>query len=201
MKVSKTREKLIEVARQLFMKKGVENTTMNDIAAASEKGRRTIYTYFKSKKEIYNAVFEQQSEQLVDELCAIRDSDKSPLQKLSEYLMLRFTMIDKFTSKGDRMHLLFNREHKRIEKIMRMVQSKESTVLSDILSEGIKSGVFDQSRSVGFIALEQACAYGLDSVAYRDNLNAATGNIPELIKFLIDGLINTHNNILTNETT
>lgn len=48
--VSKTRDKLIEVARQLFTNKGVENTTMNDIAAASEKGRRTIYTYFKSKR-------------------------------------------------------------------------------------------------------------------------------------------------------
>ncbi|WP_304467832.1 TetR family transcriptional regulator, partial [uncultured Muribaculum sp.] len=41
----KTREKLIEVARQLFARKGIENTTMNDIANASEKGRRTIYTY------------------------------------------------------------------------------------------------------------------------------------------------------------
>lgn len=42
--VSKTREKLIDVARQLFVHKGIENTTMNDIAAASDKGRRTIYT-------------------------------------------------------------------------------------------------------------------------------------------------------------
>ena len=40
----KTREKLIEVARQLFARKGIENTTMNDIANASEKGRRTNYT-------------------------------------------------------------------------------------------------------------------------------------------------------------
>ncbi|MDE5871411.1 MAG: TetR family transcriptional regulator, partial [Muribaculaceae bacterium] len=28
----KTRERFIEVARQLFARKGVENTTMNDIA-------------------------------------------------------------------------------------------------------------------------------------------------------------------------
>ncbi len=48
--VLKTRERLIEVARQLFAHKGVANTTMNDIAEASEKGRRTIYTYFKNKK-------------------------------------------------------------------------------------------------------------------------------------------------------
>lgn len=36
--VLKTREKLIDVARQLFVHKGVENTTMNDIAAALTRG-------------------------------------------------------------------------------------------------------------------------------------------------------------------
>ena len=52
----KTRDKLIDIARQLFAHKGIENTTMNDIAIAAEKGRRTIYTYFKNKRDIYNAV-------------------------------------------------------------------------------------------------------------------------------------------------
>ena len=69
--VVKTREKLIEVARQLFAYKGIENTTMNDIANASDKGRRTIYTYFKNKKEIYNAVIEQESEKLIAQLMNI----------------------------------------------------------------------------------------------------------------------------------
>ena len=66
--VKKTREKFIEVARQLFARKGVENTTMNDIASASDKGRRTIYTYFKSKREIFNAVIDNESEQLLVKL-------------------------------------------------------------------------------------------------------------------------------------
>ncbi|HRU13864.1 MAG TPA: helix-turn-helix domain-containing protein, partial [Dysgonamonadaceae bacterium] len=55
---SKTKRSLIEVARQLFAKNGVENTTMNDIAEASKRGRRTLYTYFNSKNEIYKAVVE-----------------------------------------------------------------------------------------------------------------------------------------------
>ena len=58
MTVSKTKAKLVDVARQLFAKMGVENTTMNDIALASKKGRRTLYTYFKSKEDIYLAVVE-----------------------------------------------------------------------------------------------------------------------------------------------
>ena len=40
----RTRELLIDVARQLFARQGVAATTMNDIAEASEKSRRTIYT-------------------------------------------------------------------------------------------------------------------------------------------------------------
>ena len=58
MTVSKTKAKLVDVARQLFAKMGVENTTMNDIALTSKKGRRTLYTYFKSKEDIYMAVVE-----------------------------------------------------------------------------------------------------------------------------------------------
>ena len=62
MVVSKTKAKLIDVARQLFAKNGVDETTMNDIALASTKGRRTLYTYFKSKEDIYMAVVESELE-------------------------------------------------------------------------------------------------------------------------------------------
>ena len=51
MSILKTRQKLVDIARQLFAKKGIEGTTMNDIAVASGKGRRTLYTYFKSKED------------------------------------------------------------------------------------------------------------------------------------------------------
>lgn len=83
--VSKTRDKLIEVARQLFVYKGVENTTMNDIAAASDKGRRTIYTYFKNKKEILNAVVEKQSDAIINRLQEIVDSDLEYPERLRQY--------------------------------------------------------------------------------------------------------------------
>ena len=62
MSISKTRQLLVDVARQLFAKNGLENTTMNDIAQASGKGRRTLYTYFKSKDDIYYAVIETELE-------------------------------------------------------------------------------------------------------------------------------------------
>ena len=43
MSISKTERTFVDVARQLFAKNGLEGTTMNDIAVASGKGRRTLY--------------------------------------------------------------------------------------------------------------------------------------------------------------
>ena len=48
MTVSKTKAKLVDVARQLFAKMGVENTTMNDIALASKKGIPILKVRMKS---------------------------------------------------------------------------------------------------------------------------------------------------------
>ena len=71
MSISKTRAKLVEVARELFARKGIESTTMNDIAQASGKGRRTLYTYFRSKEEVFYAVIESELELLSQKMDAV----------------------------------------------------------------------------------------------------------------------------------
>ena len=98
--VKKTRDRFIEVARSLFARKGVENTTMNDIAAASDKGRRTIYTYFKSKREIFNAVIESESDDLLQNLGSIVTKPISPEQKLREYVSTRMETMRQIVSRN-----------------------------------------------------------------------------------------------------
>lgn len=91
---SKTRERLLDVARQLFASNGVERTTMNDIATASDKGRRTIYTYFKNKKEIYDAVIEREADAIVKRFRDIVCSDLEPVEMLQAYIRARFDVVD-----------------------------------------------------------------------------------------------------------
>ena len=71
MTIYRTRRHIIDVARQLFAKRGLANTTINDIAIASGKGRRTLYTYFVNKEDIYSAVIESELERLSDKLDAV----------------------------------------------------------------------------------------------------------------------------------
>ena len=91
--MSKTREMLVDVARQLFAKSGLENTTMNDIAVASRKGRRTLYTYFKNKNEIYWAVVESELAHLLQRLKDIANKDLPPEEKLTNYILTRLEAV------------------------------------------------------------------------------------------------------------
>lgn len=50
------RNNIIESAKKLFKSKGVEQTTMDDIAKEADYSKSTIYVYFKSKDEIYNSI-------------------------------------------------------------------------------------------------------------------------------------------------
>ena len=90
--IVKTKDLMIEVARQLFARVGFTNTTMNDIADASKKGRRTLYTYFRNKDEIFHAVIERELERLWHDLELIHRLPASPEDKI---LMMLLTHLDK----------------------------------------------------------------------------------------------------------
>ena len=171
--VIKTREKLIDVARQLFAHKGIENTTMSDIANASDKGRRTIYTYFKSKKEIYNAVIERESEQLVARLRDVVKSDLSPEEKLNRFIDLRVDVIVEaimqYYDGNVMLRSLFMRNVKKIEKIRYMALEKEREILDEIVREGLKSGVFDAERTRDLFPAVVMISQGLELSYLRNN--------------------------------
>ena len=86
MATSKTREQLIDAARKLFARKGVERTTMNDIAKASKKGRRTLYTYFASKEELFLAVVETELDILIEKMKVVSDKKIPPEKKVIELI-------------------------------------------------------------------------------------------------------------------
>jgi AcrR family transcriptional regulator len=56
--MKETRELVIRTARKMFAKKGVTETTMDDIAKEAKIGKGTIYHYFDSKEELYCVILD-----------------------------------------------------------------------------------------------------------------------------------------------
>ncbi|MDD6327952.1 MAG: TetR/AcrR family transcriptional regulator [Lachnospiraceae bacterium] len=67
------RDNILTAAKELFDEKGVEKTTMDDIALHADYSKSTIYVYFKSKEDIYNSIIRDYMEILVGELTACID--------------------------------------------------------------------------------------------------------------------------------
>ena len=141
--IPNTREKLIEVARQLFAKTGVENTTMNDIAQASKKGRRTLYTYFQSKKEIYHAVLESELDKLFASLEAVALKDLPADQKLLEFIYVRLEAIKEVVVRNGTLKANFFRDIWRVENVRKDFDMREIEFVKKILEDGVRTKVFN----------------------------------------------------------
>ena len=143
MTVSKTKAKLIDVARMLFAKNGVDNTTMNDIALASKKGRRTLYTYFKSKEDIYMAVVESELEILSNALEKVVAKNISPDLTILEMIETHLDAIKMVVLRNGTMRAGFFRDIWRVERVRRNFDVREIKLFKQILSDGKEKGIFD----------------------------------------------------------
>ncbi|GMP10009.1 TetR/AcrR family transcriptional regulator [Bradyrhizobium sp. TM239] len=77
-KRQETRERLTRAAMALFLERGFEATTIDDIAAAAEVSRRSFFHYFASKEDVVAAWQENAASALVAEVVA-RPADESML--------------------------------------------------------------------------------------------------------------------------
>ena len=143
MTVLKTRAKLVDVARQLFAKKGVEATTMNDIAVASKKGRRTLYTYFKSKDQIYMAVVESELKMLSDTMDKVAKKPTVPDEKILELITTHLDIIKMAVYRNGTLRADFFRDIWRVEAMRKYFDNNEIKLFREVLREGKEQGLFD----------------------------------------------------------
>ncbi len=62
------RENIVAAAKELFDTKGVDKTTMDDIASLADYSKSTIYVYFRSKEDIYNSIVRDYMDILISEM-------------------------------------------------------------------------------------------------------------------------------------
>ena len=143
MTVQKTRAQLVDVARQLFAKKGVDATTMNDIAVASKKGRRTLYTYFKSKEQIYMAVVESELEMLSDTMERVAHKDIPPDEKILELISTHLDIVKRAVYRNGTLRANFFRDIWRVEAMRKHFDQNEMKLFRQVLKDGKEQGMFD----------------------------------------------------------
>lgn len=186
----KTKEILVDAARKLFADQGVENTTMNDIAQASKKGRRTLYTYFKNKDEIFFSVIETELAQVANKLSEIAKSQESPEKKLITYIYTRMEAIREVVLRNGNLNADFFLDIRMVERVRRKLDKKERLILTNIFQDGIEKNIF-AVKDPAFAAMMFHLALKGFEVSYilggiKDTLNERK---EEFVNCLFNGLL------------
>jgi AcrR family transcriptional regulator len=66
------RRQIMDGARQVFLSAGFDGASMNDIARAAGVSKGTLYAYFDSKDELFEAIIRGEFAQSAERLCTFR---------------------------------------------------------------------------------------------------------------------------------
>ena len=171
MQMKNSKDTIISVALKVFGRLGVYKTTMNDIAHAAKKGRRTIYQYFKSKDEVYEAVLEKETSNMVVPMQEIVSSKMKPEEKLREYAYQRVKSICKIADNHHAFKVGFIQNDKVIIKLRKRFDNFDKSFLKQIISEGKEKKIFNVNNIDITIKNIQIALRGMEIEFIKNKLN------------------------------
>jgi AcrR family transcriptional regulator len=81
-----TRDRILDVAEQLFAQRGLAGTAVRDIARAAGLTAPSLYNYFEGKQALYEAVIARGVQPLFDLIGAVARGDSRPEERTGEML-------------------------------------------------------------------------------------------------------------------
>jgi len=138
-----SKDNIITVASKLFVEKGFEKTTMEDIANELGIHKGSLYHHIKSKASIFYDVLRLSLDEPARRLEKVVNRNIEPEKKFRKLISVHFENIQKSSLEyqvllNERRHMLSQMQEKIIRKKMK---SYENTFIK-VLGEGVKKKVF-----------------------------------------------------------
>jgi AcrR family transcriptional regulator len=141
------RKKIILSAGEIFSHYGYRKTTMDEIARALKMGKSSIYYYFESKEEIFEAVVMFEANILRNELTTAIKSVESPIEKMRSYVFVRMKSFEKLSNYYNSIFDKNLDHFDFIETIREKYDREELAILRLILYHGARLKVFNVVNS------------------------------------------------------
>lgn len=136
------RENILKIAREIFSKYGFKKTTLDDIANAVRKGKSSLYYYFNSKEDLFQAVIMKEVEILAHELEIVINRNTDPVDKLRDYIL---TKLATFRNLANFYHAIENDVTAVgfIDDVKVKYEQDEIRMIKRILIEGVRKNEFE----------------------------------------------------------
>lgn len=157
-----TKEKIIAAAVQLFMEKGFEKTSIQDIANTLDISKGGIYHHFKSKEEIINAVRENKANSVEEGLNKWMETIDAPSEREKLTAILEKNLEDQ---EAQAFNDVLSTQIKSADFIVSMMKNSvndSAPVFADMMKKGLEDGSIttkypEESAEVFFLLINIWC--------------------------------------------
>ena len=181
------KRKVILSAGQIFSRYGFRKTTMDEIARALKMGKSSIYYYFESKEQIFEAVVLYEANILRNELTTAINSVDSPIENMRKYVFVRMRSFEKLSNYYI---AIFDKNLDHfdfIETIREKYDREELAILRLILYHGSRKNVFSIANSEYTALAIQTTLKGLEVPLFWKKKEV---NIDNRLNAILDVLFN-----------
>jgi AcrR family transcriptional regulator len=135
------RREILVAARELFVKKGYEQTSVNDILKIVDIAKGTFYYYFASKEEVLEAIILDIVEEGARRAEMILKDKSIPL--VNRMMMAIMAQAPEFEGSDEIKEELHKVENAKLERLyLRAMLKRMTPILQDPISEGIDRDIF-----------------------------------------------------------
>ena len=139
-------ELILKGALEVFKSKGIEGSTMDEIAIQSGFGKATLYYYFKSKEDVFSAILTSGWQKIWSDLePIIAREDSSPRETFINVLL---KIAENVRSRPGLYEFLFNvpKQVSFETTDWKKYQDRIYSVIMTLIEDGIKLGEFPKSK-------------------------------------------------------
>lgn len=179
------RKKIITGAARVFSRFGFKKTTMDEIARELKMGKSSIYYYFKSKEQIFEAVVLKEANMLRNELTTAIKSVDSPIGKMQRYVSVRMKAFEQLSNYYNAIFDNNLDHYEFIERIREKYDREEMAILRLIIYDGMRKKVFSVENSEYTAMAIQTTMKGLEVPLFWKKRE---GDIEHRMKAILDVL-------------
>jgi AcrR family transcriptional regulator len=180
------KKEFLDAALELFYESGYDKTSINDIINKVGVTKGAFYYHFKSKDEVLDTIALQQAEEMVEVFIGVVDeNDENSLAKINRII----SSMQKYRAETEEKRLKIfkvldkNENLKLRQKVFENYMRLSKPIVSKIIEQGIKEGVFTTDYSD-----ELAEFYIYFSITINGTLNKlipTIGERPENIEIIM----------------
>ena len=189
------KEDILKEAQKLFQQFGLRKTTMEDIAKAMGKGKSTLYYYYCSKEEIFDAVVLKEMDEVFDSVKQAVEKAVSAEDKLKAFTVTKIRAVQK---RANLCKLVKGEMQDNTMRCMKHLHTEydihETRLVKEILTFGVKNGEFTKliSKELDILpSVMVSSLRGLERDMFIENKYVKLGpRLESIMSIMIRGLKN-----------